>query len=101
MAFIKAGPARVLPAGKMKQVDAEGHDLLIANLDGTYYAIGNVCTHMGCHLSQGRIDGQNVICPCHGSTFDLKTGNLVKGPARKPEPSYPVKVEAEEIIVEI
>jgi len=99
MAFIKVGPAKVLLEGKMKEVDAEGHNLLVANLGGTFYAIGNVCTHMGCHLSQGRLDGQNVICPCHGSTFDLKTGQLVKGPARKPEPSYPVKIEDGELVI--
>jgi 3-phenylpropionate/trans-cinnamate dioxygenase ferredoxin component len=99
MAVIKIGQATALPAGKMKEVEAEGHNLLVANLGGMYYAIGNVCTHMGCHLSQGRIDGQNVICPCHGSTFDLKTGQLVKGPARKPEPSYPVKIEDGELLI--
>ncbi len=101
MTFVKVGPARVITEGTMKEVSAEGTTLLVANLGGTYYSIRNICTHMGCHLSQGRIEGQNVICPCHGSTFDLKTGKVVKGPARNPEPSYPVKVEDGELLVDV
>ncbi len=101
MTFVKVGPAKLLPEGTMKEVDAEGHILLVANLGGSWFAIGNICTHMGCHLSQGQIVGQNVICPCHGSTFDLKTGQLVRGPAKRPEPSYLVKVEDGELSIDV
>ncbi len=85
----------------MKEVSEEGKTFLIAHVGGSLYSIGGICTHMGCHLSQGRLEGQNVICPCHGSTFDAKTGNVVKGPARRPEPSYRVTVEDGEVSIEL
>jgi nitrite reductase/ring-hydroxylating ferredoxin subunit len=52
-------------------------------------------------LSEGSLKGQNVTCSCHGSVFDLKTGNVVKGPAKKPEPVFQVKSEGEQILVNV
>ncbi len=101
MARIRVGPAKLVGEGTMKEVAEEGKTLLIANISGSLYSIGGICTHMGCHLSQGRLEGQNVICPCHGSTFDVKTGNVVKGPARRSEPSYRITVEDGEVSIEL
>jgi 3-phenylpropionate/trans-cinnamate dioxygenase ferredoxin subunit len=56
---------------------------------------------MGCMLSDGELTGENVKCVCHGSIFSLKTGGVVKGPARQPEPAYQVKVEGEDIMVAV
>lgn len=73
---------------QMIGVEKQGHSLLIANVNGTYYAIGDVCTHMGCNLSGGILTGDSVECPCHGSVFNVKTGAVVRGPAGRPEPAY-------------
>jgi nitrite reductase/ring-hydroxylating ferredoxin subunit len=75
--------------------------MLIANVEGQYYAIGNVCTHMGCMLSDGLLKGENIVCVCHGSTFNLKTGAVVHGPAQKPEPSYPLKIDGDQILADL
>jgi 3-phenylpropionate/trans-cinnamate dioxygenase ferredoxin subunit len=56
---------------------------------------------MGCMLADGTLNGANVTCSCHGSVFDVKTGNVVKGPARKPEPVYQTKLEGEQILVDV
>jgi nitrite reductase/ring-hydroxylating ferredoxin subunit len=101
MGFVKAGSAKELEPGRAVGVEVGGREVFLANVGGTYYAVGNRCTHMSCMLSDGSIDGENVKCPCHGSVFDLKTGNVVKGPARKPEPSFQVKVEDDQILVNI
>ncbi len=82
-------------------VELSGKKIVISNLNGTFYAIGSKCTHMGCSLSNGKIEGERVVCPCHGSTFDLKTGEVVRGPARIPEPSFKVKVENGELLVDL
>jgi nitrite reductase/ring-hydroxylating ferredoxin subunit len=82
-------------------VEKDGKRMLIANLNGEYHAIGNVCTHAGCKLSEGTLNGEKVTCPCHGSTFDIRTGAVLKGPAQKPEPSYNVRVEGDQIMVNI
>jgi nitrite reductase/ring-hydroxylating ferredoxin subunit len=73
----------------------------VINVKGEYYAIGNVCTHKGCMLSEGGLEGETVTCPCHGSKFDVKTGRVVGGPAVRPEPSYQVRVEKDQIMVNI
>jgi len=88
-----------ISAGKMKSVEVGGVYVLLANIAGEYFAIGNKCTHRGCKLSSGVFDGETVKCPCHKSVFNVKTGAVVHGPASKPEPKYAVKVEDEQILV--
>jgi len=99
MGFVKVASAKDLESGKMMGVKAGGKSILVVNVQGKYYAIGNVCTHMGCMLSDGDLKGETVTCSCHGSKFDVKNGKVVGGPATKPEPSYQVEVEKDEIKV--
>jgi len=99
MGFVKVATVKDLVSGKMIGVEAGGKPVLLVNLKGTYYAIGNVCTHMGCMLSDGMLKGDNVQCPCHGSVFDVKTGKVVSGPAEKAEPAFQVKVEGDQVLV--
>jgi len=101
MGFVEVALTREVGTDEMKGVDAGGKPILIVNLKGKYYALGNVCTHMGCRLSDGVLEGENVKCPCHGSVFDVKTGKVVNGPAEKPEPAFQVKVEGNEILVNV
>jgi nitrite reductase/ring-hydroxylating ferredoxin subunit len=101
MGFVKAALKKDIPAGKMKSVDVAGVSVLLANIAGEYYAIGNKCTHRGCKLSSGVFDGEAVKCHCHKSVFNVKTGEVVHGPASKPEPKYAVKVEEEQILVSV
>ncbi len=101
MDFMKAALKKEIPAGKMKAVDVAGVSVLLANIDGEYYAIGNKCTHRGCKLSSGVFEGETVKCPCHKSVFSVKTGEVVHGPASKPEPKYTLKVEEEQILVSV
>ncbi len=101
MGFVKVLSAKELPPGSMKGVEAGGKPVLLANLAGKYYAIGNVCTHQGCTLSDGTLNGEVVTCPCHWSRFNVKNGAVVGGPARKPEIAYQVKIEGEQILISI
>jgi nitrite reductase/ring-hydroxylating ferredoxin subunit len=101
MVFIKAGLTDKLAKGTMTGVELSGKKIVLSNLNGTFYAIGNKCTHRGCSLSKGRMEGEHVICPCHSSTFDLKTGEVIRGPAKTPEPSFKVKVENGELMVDL
>jgi nitrite reductase/ring-hydroxylating ferredoxin subunit len=101
MVLVKVASAKDLGAGKMMGVEASGKPVLVVNSDGKYYAIGNVCTHMGCMLSDGTLEGEIVTCPCHGSRFHIKTGNAVGGAAKKPEPAFQVKMEGDQILVNV
>jgi nitrite reductase/ring-hydroxylating ferredoxin subunit len=99
--FVKVARLKDLEPCKMVGVEAEGKEVVVANIDGNYLAIGNRCTHMSCMLSDGSLKGQNVTCSCHGSIFDLKTGNVVKGPAKKMEPVFQVEAEGGQILVNV
>jgi len=101
MAKVQVGLAKDVPPGTMKGFKAEGKGIVVSSIGGKFSAIGDKCTHRGCTLSKGRMEGEVVTCPCHGSKFSLKTGAVVKGPATEPEPAYPVAVEGEEIWVEV
>jgi 3-phenylpropionate/trans-cinnamate dioxygenase ferredoxin subunit len=73
----------------------------LAEVDGEVYAIGDLCTHAGCSLAKGELEGTTVTCSCHGSQFDVTTGEVLKGPATEPVPSYRVKIERGVVYVEI
>ncbi len=88
-----------LKPGTMVGVEVKGKPVLVANVNGQYYAIGNVCTHMGCTVSDGKLTGDRAQCPCHGSTFDVKTGAVLKGPAKNPEPSFKVTVSGKQLVI--
>jgi len=101
MGFVKVASKKELALGKMLGAEADGKPVLVVNLEGKYYAIGNVCTHRGCMLSNGVLKAESVQCPCHGSVFDIKTGKVVKGRAKKPEPAFQVRVEGDQILVNV
>ncbi len=90
-----------IPAGKMIGVEKNGKQVLIANVNGTFYAIGNTCTHMGCTVSDGTLTDEKARCPCHGSTFDVRTGAVLRGPAQRPEPSYKLKITGNKILASL
>ncbi len=100
MEMEKVAEVSSLQPGQMTKTEANGEPVLLANVDGKYYAIRDVCTHMGCSLHKGKLNGNIVTCPCHGSQFDVTTGEVVHGPAKKPEKVYKVKVEGESVEIE-
>ena len=69
--------------GSMKNVQVGNRDILLANVDGEFYAMDDRCGHMNALLSMGKLEGKNVICPFHSAEFDVTTGKKVKEP--KPE----------------
>ncbi|HZY93831.1 MAG TPA: non-heme iron oxygenase ferredoxin subunit [Candidatus Bathyarchaeia archaeon] len=99
--FVKVASTDEIPPGIMRKVEVGDHEILIANIDGKYYAISSVCTHVGGPLDEGRLHGFEVQCPWHGSRFDLRTGEVKGGPARTPEPSYEVRVQEPNILLKI
>ncbi len=99
--FVKVSTTSEIVQGKMKMVQVQGRQVCVANVGGRYYAIGNVCTHVGGPLAQGFLTDHIVTCPWHGSQFDVRTGEVRRGPAARPEPVYEVKVEAANVLVKM
>jgi nitrite reductase/ring-hydroxylating ferredoxin subunit len=81
--------------------DVSGNRIAVAAVGDAFYAFGDTCTHQGCSLAGGHLEGTTVTCPCHGSRFDVTTGDVVRGPAREPVRSYPVRLEAGALRVEV
>jgi nitrite reductase/ring-hydroxylating ferredoxin subunit len=93
MTLVNVALATDMKPNQMKAVKVNDKSVLIVNLEGSYYAIGDKCTHRGCSLAKGKLEGELVQCPCHKSKFNVKTGEVVGGPAKTAEPKYEVKVE--------
>ena len=81
-----------LPVGERLFVDIGDLPLVIFNIAGQLFAIGDVCTHDDGPLGDGDLEDYNVVCPRHGAEFDLRTGKAVSMPAVVDIPAYPVKV---------
>ena len=87
--------------GHAKLVEVGDKKIALFNVENSFYAIGDSCTHRGESLSKGTLEGTTVTCPWHSAKFDLKTGEAVGPPATQAVPTYTVKVEGSEIKIEL
>jgi nitrite reductase/ring-hydroxylating ferredoxin subunit len=101
MEFVKLASINDVKPNSMIGVTVKDQKIMLANVNGNFYALGDKCMHRGCQISKGKLVGETVVCPCHGSTYELKTGNFVKGPTKKPQPIYELKVEKNDIMIKI
>jgi 3-phenylpropionate/trans-cinnamate dioxygenase ferredoxin subunit len=97
---IKVAETNEVPPGTATTVDLEGQPVALFNIDGTYYAIDDTCTHRGGPLSEGEVEGTIVTCPLHGATFDVTTGYVLGPPASDGVTRYNVEVEGNDIKIE-
>jgi|HubBroStandDraft_1064217.scaffolds.fasta_scaffold1264592_1 nitrite reductase/ring-hydroxylating ferredoxin subunit len=88
------------PEGKAVRVDVGGRPVAIFRVGGNLLAIDARCPHVGGPLDQGTVEGSSVVCPLHGSKFDLETGAVQDGPARSGVASYSVRVEGTTLVLE-
>ena len=90
-----------IPPGKVGVYEVDGRQIAICNVDGTFYAIDDVCTHDGGSLDQGELEGIEIECPRHGALFDVTTGRAITLPAVLPVKTYPVHVDGDDIKVDL
>ncbi|MBD3781328.1 MAG: Rieske 2Fe-2S domain-containing protein [Micrococcales bacterium] len=88
-----------VPEGYVRRFYVGEHECAVARLNGTAYATSNYCTHLDCLLSSGKLVDDGICCSCHGSVFDLETGDPIYPPATEPIAVYPVREEDGEIFV--
>lgn len=99
--YVKIGKKSELPpAGEAREFNVGEKLICVANVNGTLSALDNVCLHRGGPLGQGVIDGDKIICPWHGWQFHAATGEAVHDPSAKLR-VYPIKVEGDDVLVEI
>jgi 3-phenylpropionate/trans-cinnamate dioxygenase ferredoxin component len=91
--FIQIAPLADVPNGERLFVEIDEKKIVIFNIGGNIYAIGDVCSHDGGPLGDGEVEGMDVICPRHGARFDIKTGQALLLPAVEDIPAYPVRIK--------
>jgi 3-phenylpropionate/trans-cinnamate dioxygenase ferredoxin subunit len=89
-----------VPPGTTRRVEVDGQEILICNVGGTFFAIEDVCTHDGGPLDQGELEGECVVCPRHGATFDVRTGEALTLPAVIPLSTFAVEVRDGDVYVD-
>src|SRR5687768_18149493 len=98
--LVPIGNATDVSDGQMRVFDVAGTKVNVANASGHLYAFDDTCTHTGCSLANGDLQGTTVTCACHGSQFDVTSGAVLRGPAQRPVRSRPVQVNGEELLAE-
>ena len=99
--LVRVGTANDVSAGAMRVFDVAGTKVSVARVGRHLYAFDDTCTHLGCSLAGGKLDGTIVTCPCHGSQFDVSSGAVHRGPAQRPVCSRLVEVQGEDLLVEV
>ncbi|WP_249522906.1 non-heme iron oxygenase ferredoxin subunit [Modestobacter marinus] len=94
-----------VPEDGSLRVELADVDVAVVQLDGEVYAIQDVCSHADVPLTDGDVDEINgaptIECALHGSCFDLRTGQPTNLPATEPVPVYPVRVEGDDVLVDV
>jgi nitrite reductase/ring-hydroxylating ferredoxin subunit len=98
--FVKCADLGELAPGSCRIVNPGGRDLALFNVDGNIFCLDNTCLHRGGPLGEGDLDGEIVTCPWHGWQYNVRTGELLIDPSVKIG-TYPVRVEGNEIQVEV
>jgi nitrite reductase/ring-hydroxylating ferredoxin subunit len=90
-----------VPAGQPTRVELAGTPVVLTRVGESVYACGDVCSHRGGALHEGRLSGVKLACPLHGWLYDVRTGQCLFPPRGAAVPSYPVRVEGDSVFVEM
>ena len=101
MPFVKVGSINDVPPGTAKVYEVGDRAVVVCNVDGELYAVDDVCTHDEASLDQGELDGYEVECARHGARFDVRTGEVKALPAVVPIDTFNVRLQENDIEVEL
>jgi len=99
--FVKVAGLDDLDEGELIAVEIDGEPVCLTKIDGTVYAFTGTCTHIGGPLNEGELDDDVVTCPWHGAQFNVRTGKVLRGPARQDIQTYAVRIEGDSILVSL
>jgi nitrite reductase/ring-hydroxylating ferredoxin subunit len=92
--WVRVASAGDVSEGEVNSYTVNNRQVAVANVDGSLHAFDDTCTHQGCSLAEGDLEDTIVECPCHGSQFDVLTGEVLEGPATEPVDVFEVREEA-------
>jgi len=90
--YVRVARVEDLPSGERLFIEIDDLPVVVINLGGIFFAIGDICTHDEGPLGDGEIEDHHIICPRHGAKFDLRTGKALTLPAVIDTPAFPVRV---------
>ncbi len=99
--FVKVTTVDDVPPETMKGFEVENLDIVVVNTGGQVYALSNICTHAFCYMSYGIIDGDAIICTCHGADYALEDGKSLSTMADKPLATYEIRINGNDISISI
>ena len=98
--FVTVAKVSDIPEGEGRCFEVGGHKVGVFNLGGEFHAIDDICTHAHASLSEGDVEGDEVTCPLHFASFNIRTGECLSPPADEDVRSHVVRVEGDEIQVQ-
>jgi 3-phenylpropionate/trans-cinnamate dioxygenase ferredoxin subunit len=101
--LVKLATVHDIPANEVRAFDYDGRRIAIYHCGGIFYATTDICSHAYAELSEGYLDCDDctIECPLHGSRFDIRTGAVLSLPAFEPIEIYAVRVEGEDVLIEL
>jgi 3-phenylpropionate/trans-cinnamate dioxygenase ferredoxin subunit len=99
--FVRVGALAEMPAGSMRPCQVAGREVLVCHTKVGLYAVDNICTHAFARMSDGRLRGTRLICPLHGASFDVRTGDVLGAPATRPLAAHAVRLVDGEVEVSV
>ncbi len=99
--FIKVAETSEVEEGELTAIEVEGEPVCLTKYEGTVYAFTDNCTHISGPLNEGELNGYVLECPWHFAQFDIRTGKVLRGPARQELYMYPVKIESDAIYIDL
>jgi naphthalene 1,2-dioxygenase system ferredoxin subunit len=99
--WVKAADAADFGDGDVRVTEIAGTEVAIYQVDGTFFATDNICTHAYARLSDGFLDDCSIECPLHAGRFDIRTGKALSGPVTEDLRSYPVKIEGGDVLIDL
>ena len=100
--FEKVAQRSEIKAGELTVVETQGEEIVLTELDGKVIAFSNVCSHEECTFvfeGEGKLDGEEVECDCHGSIFNVMSGEVLTPPATQPITIYNVEIQGDDVLV--
>ena len=99
--LVKVAEVDDLDEGELLAVEVDGEPICLAKVDHSIYAFTDDCTHISGPLNEGELDGEVLTCPWHGAQFNVRTGKVLRGPARQDIQTYHVQIEGSSILLSL
>lgn len=102
MGYVTVASATEAPdEGELELFDVNGTPVTVANVEGQLHGFSDTCSHAECSLAEGELEENQVVCPCHGGSFDVTTGEVMAFPPKQKIATFPVRIDGDELQIDV